>query len=73
MLIVLYFAYNLFNVDVDIFNMIITTGLKYLTPVAVVSLVLFIIFSLMTSKIVETIIGVIVGGLILYFIFTYLI
>ena len=73
MLIILYFACTLFNVHINIIDLIINTCLTYLTPIAVISLVLYIILSIVTSKIVETIIGVVLGGIILYYLFTYII
>ena len=72
MLIILYIAYLIFNIDIYIINLIITVGLKYLTPISIISLILYIIISLLTSKIIETIIGVVIGGIILYYIFTYM-
>ena len=73
MLIILYIACSIFGIHIEIVDLIINTGLTYLTPVAVVSLILYIILSLLTSKIVETIIGVVLGGIILYYLFTYII
>lgn len=72
MLIILYIACLVFGVNIDIFNIIINTGLKYLTPVSIVALVLYIILSLLTSKIVEVLIGVVLGGIILYYFFSYM-
>ena len=72
MLIILYFACSFFGVNISIFNLIINTGLKYLTPIAVIALVGYIVLSLLTSKIVETIIGVVLGGIILYYLFNYI-
>ena len=73
MLIILYFAYSLFGININIINLIITTGLEFLTPIAVISLILYIILSLLTSKLIETVIGVVLGGIILYYLFTYII
>lgn len=73
MLIILYIACSIFNIHIEIVDLIINTGLTYLTPIAVVSLVLYIILSLLTSKIIETMIGVVLGGIILYYLFTYII
>ena len=72
MLIILFFAFNLFNVNIDILNSIISTSLIYLTPISVVALILYIILSILTSKIVETAIGVALGGLILYYLFNFI-
>ena len=73
MLIILYFACSLFGVNINIVNLIINMGLKYLTPIAVISLLLYVILSLLASKIVETMIGVVLGGIILYYLFVYII
>lgn len=71
MLIILFLAQTLFGVDIPIISSIITMGLKYLTPISVVALILYIILSFVSSKIIETIIGVVLGGLILYYIFNH--
>lgn len=73
MLIVLYFACSLFSVDMGIINTIINTSLIYLTPISIVALVLYIIVCILSSKIVETIISIVVGGLILYYLVNYII
>ena len=73
MLIVLYFACSLFSVDMGIINTIINTSLIYLTPISIVALVLYIIVGILSSKIVETIISIVVGGLILYYLVNYII
>ena len=68
MLIIIFFAMNLFEVSIPIIETIVPIGLMYLTPIAIVALVLYIILSLLSSKIIETAIGVVLGGLILYYI-----
>lgn len=72
MLIILFFACTLFNVNIDILNSIISTSLIYLTPISVIALILYIILSILTSKIIETAIGVALGGLILYYLFNFI-
>ena len=72
MLIILFFAYNLFGVNVEIFSTIINTSLLYLTPISIIALILYIIVCILTSKIMEIAFGVIVGGLILYYLFNYI-
>lgn len=69
MLIVLLFATNLFGISIPILDTILNTSLTYLTPISIISLVLYIILSLLSLKIVEIAIGVVLGGLILYYIF----
>jgi len=73
MLIILYFACSLFGVNIHFFNIIINTGLKYLTKISVIALLGYIILSLLTNKIIETIIGVVLGSIILYYLFNYII
>lgn len=72
MLIILYFACSLFNVNIDIFNNIINAALIYLTPISIIALILYIILSILSSKIIETALGVAIGGLILYYLFGYI-
>ena len=72
MLIILYFACTLFNINITIFNTIINTALIYLTPISIIALILYIILSILSSKIMETALGVAIGGLILYYLFSYL-
>ena len=72
MLIILYLACNLFGISIPIVSTIITYSLKYLTPVAVVALIGYIILCLLSFKIVEITIGIVLGGIILYFLFNYL-
>ena len=73
MLLILFFAKSWFGVSIPIVDLIIHTGLKYLTPLAGISLILYIILSLLSSKIIETALGIIIGGLILYYLLKYLI
>lgn len=71
MLIILFFAKNLFGVSIPIVNLIVDTSLKYLTPISFVAFILYIIVSLLSSKFVETVLGVVLGGIILYYLFSY--
>ena len=50
-------------------DLIIGTGLTYLTPVAVISLIVYIILSLLSFKIIEIALGIVLGGIILCYIF----
>ena len=72
-LIILYFACSFFGVHISIVDTILTTGLKYLTPIALIAVIPYIILSLLSTKLVETIIGFALGALILYYLYTYLI
>lgn len=69
MLIILLFITNLFNISIPIINTVINSSLFYLTPIAIISFILYIILCLLSSKIIETVIGVVLGGLILYYLF----
>jgi len=69
MLIILHFAYKIFGISIPVINLIITTGLKYLTPISIISLIGWIIISLLNFKIIEIILGIILGIIILYYIF----
>lgn len=69
MLIILYFVCNYFDVSIPVISTIITYGLKYLTPVAIISLIGYIILCLLNFKIVEIALGIVLGGIILYYLF----
>lgn len=75
MLIVLYLAKRGMNIVVpgidNIIETILNLGLTYLTPVAVVALVGYIILSLLSFKIVEIALGIVLGGVILYYLFNH--
>lgn len=72
MLLILFFIKSFFGIEIALLDMIINTSLKYLTPISIVALVLYIILCILSSKIIETAIGVIIGGLILYYLLKYL-
>ena len=72
MLIILYFATFLFNINISIINTIINTSLLYLTPVSILALILYIILCILSSKIIETAISIVIGGIILYYLFNYI-
>lgn len=69
MLIILFFAINVLGVSIPLINTIIGTSLTFLTPIAVIALILYVILSLLSSRIIETALGVVLGGIILYYIF----
>lgn len=75
MLIVLYLTKRGMNIVVpgidNIIETILSVGLTYLTPVAVVALVGYIILSLLSFKIIEIALGVVLGGVILYYLFNH--
>ena len=72
MLFILFFAKSLFAISIPIVDLIINKGLQYLTPIAIISLIVYIILSLLSSKLIETALGVVLGGLILYYLFAYI-
>ena len=67
MLIILLFAHQLFQLEIPIFATIIHTGLKYLTPIAIISAILYIILSILSTKFIEIAFGIILGGIILFY------
>lgn len=71
MLIILYFATNLFGVSISIVDTILSVGLTYLTPIAIISLIGYVILSILSFKIVEIALGVVLGGIILYYFFNH--
>lgn len=71
MLLILFFAKNLFGVSIPIVDLIINTGLKYLTPISIIALVLYVILSILSSKIISTIISIVLAGFIIYYILYY--
>lgn len=71
MLIIIYIAKSYFGVNIGLVNLIVDTSLKYLTPIAILSVIPYFILSILSNRVVETILGVVLGGVILYFIFKY--
>ncbi len=72
MFIILFLAKNIFSVSIPIFDLVIDTSLNYLTPFAIISLILYVILSLFSNKLVETILGVVLVGLVLYYFIKYI-
>ena len=72
MLIILFFANTLFDVNIDIITIFINTALIYLTPISIVALIVYLILSILTNKIIEIALGVVLGGLILSYLLNYL-
>lgn len=67
MLLVLYFAKSYFGVNIDIVNYIVDNGLDILTPIALFSVIPYIILCILSNSIVEIILGVVIGGVILHY------
>ena len=70
MLIILTLAIQLFSINIPSILNILITCLNYLTPISLISLILYIILSLLTSTLIEVALGIILGGIILYYLFT---
>lgn len=67
MLLILYFAQSYFGVNIDIVNYIVDNGLDILTPIALFSVIPYIILCILSNSIVEIILGVVIGGVILHY------
>ena len=67
MLLILYFAKSYFGVNIDIVNYIVDNGLDILTPIAIFSIIPYIILCILSNSIVEIILGVVIGGVILHY------
>lgn len=67
MLLILYFAKSYFGVNIDIVNYIVDNGLDILTPIAIFSIIPYIILCVLSNSIVEIILGVVIGGVILHY------
>ena len=51
---------------------LLTTFLVFLTPIAVIALILYVVFALLNSRLVQTALGVVLGGIILYYLIKYI-
>ena len=69
MLIILFAVSNFLGISIPIVSNIISTCLTYLTPIAVISLILYIILCILSIKFIEIAIGIVLGGIILFYIF----
>lgn len=67
MLIILYFATLTFNVHISLIDNVISVSLKYLTPVAILAIIPYVILSILDNRFVETIVAIVVGVLIAYY------
>ena len=70
MLIILTLAIQLFSINIPSILKLLTTCLNYLTPISLISLILYFILSLLTSTLIEVALGIVLGGIILYYLFT---
>ena len=71
MLIILFLICNYFGVSILGVNNIIEISLKYITPISIVALIGYIVFSLFSLRVIEIVIGVVLGGVKLYYIFNH--
>lgn len=70
MLIILTLAMQFFSINIPSILKLLTTSLNYLTPISLISLILYIILSLLTSTLIEVALGIVLGGIILYYLLT---
>ena len=70
MLIILTLAMQFFSINIPSILILLTTCLNYLTPISLISLILYIILSLLTSTLIEVALGIVLGGIILYYLLT---
>ena len=68
MLIILNIALLYFGILVPL----LATCLIFLTPIAIIAFILYIILSLLNSQIVQTALGIVLGGIILYYLYKYI-
>lgn len=67
MLIILYCITMVFGIHIGILDWFLNFFLKYLTPVAIFCFIPYIILSLFDSSFFETVFGIVLGGLILFY------
>lgn len=71
MLIILFLASNLFGVNLPIINPIINAMLYYITPISVIALIIYLILSLLSIKLIEILISIALCGVIIYYLISY--
>lgn len=72
MIIILKVAYTTFNLKINIINTFLTMALKYLTPIAIIALILTILTDILDNKIISTALGIVLGGIILYYLYRFI-
>ena len=70
-LIVLFLVNNMLGITIPVVSTIVDVLLVQLTPIAVISLVAYIVLCLISFKITEIVSGILLGIVILYYIFNY--
>lgn len=71
MLVILFIASNLFNINIPIINPIINTMLYYITPISVIALIIYLMLNLLSIKLIEILISIVLGGIIVYYLINY--
>ena len=68
MLIILNIIMIYFGINIPVLTLL----LLFLTPIAVIAFIAYIILSILNTKIVQTALGVVLGGIILYYLWKYI-
>ena len=71
MLLLLYFSLTFFNLSLSPYDTILITCLKYLTPIAAICFIPYLILSVLGSDFVKMIISIIIGILLVFYFVTY--
>lgn len=71
MLIILFLISNLFGKYLPIITPIINIMLYYITPISVIALVIYMILSLLSIKLIEILINIVLGSIIIYYLINY--
>ena len=67
MLILLVGSIQLFHINMLYIYSFLTTSLHFLTPIAIFSLIGYIILSILTKSFLEILLGIAISGIILYY------
>lgn len=67
MLILLVGSIQLFHINMPYIYSFLTTSLHFLTPIAIFSLIGYIILSILTKSFLEILLGIAISGIILYY------
>ena len=72
MMIILLISYTIFNLNIPLIYTFLTTALKYLTPISILSLIPYIFLSILDNQIISTALGIVLGGIILYYLYRFI-
>ena len=72
MMIILLISYTIFNLNIPLIYTFLTTALKYLTPISILSLIPYIFLSILDNQITSTALGIVLGGIILYYLYHFI-